>query len=54
MSNQYRALADEIIERVTNRDDFIAGRMTATPTAGTVETLVNNGQDDGAAAMAGE
>jgi hypothetical protein len=55
VSNQYRALATEIEERVTHRDNFIAGRMTAPPTAGSEKTPVNTENVGGSAAViAGE
>jgi chromosome partitioning protein len=55
VSNQYRALADEIVERVTNRDDFIAGHLTTTSAAGSGKPTVNTEEVDGSnAVMAGE
>ena len=55
MSNQYRALADEIVERVTNREDFISGRLALKPPAEVEKTPESTEKIDGSAAVvAGE
>jgi len=51
VSNQYRALADEIVQRVTNRQDFIAGRLKDEPSAKTEKTPENTGKTDESAAV---